>query len=67
MVARQKSIWFGCMLAASLFVLVLAGCGDLSESDSSQMGQPSKKSPPTETGASYAAEGGLTNYAWCES
>jgi catechol 1,2-dioxygenase len=27
MVAHEKIIWFGCMLAASLFVLVLAGCG----------------------------------------
>jgi hypothetical protein len=45
MVARVKSIWFGCMLAASLFVLVLAGCGDVSESGSSQRAQPSKKSP----------------------
>jgi hypothetical protein len=41
MVARQKSMWFGCVLAASLFVLVLAGCGDASESGSSQMAQPS--------------------------
>jgi hypothetical protein len=49
MVARVKSIGFGCMLAASLFVLVLAGCGGVSESSSSQMAQPSKKSKPTET------------------
>jgi hypothetical protein len=42
MVARQKSMWFGCVLAASLFVLVLAGCGDASESGSSQMAQPSE-------------------------
>jgi protocatechuate 3,4-dioxygenase beta subunit len=55
MVGRQKSIWFGCMLAASLFVLVLAGCTDVSESGSSQRAQPSKKSPPTETGESHAA------------
>jgi hypothetical protein len=55
MVAREKSIWFGCMLAASLVVLVLAGCGDVSESGSSQMAQPSKKSPPTETAESHAA------------
>jgi hypothetical protein len=27
MVAHEKSIWLGGMLAASLFVLVLAGCG----------------------------------------
>jgi hypothetical protein len=32
MVARVKSTRFGCMLAASLFVLVLAGCADVSES-----------------------------------
>jgi len=57
MVAREKSIWFGCMLAASLFVLVLAGCGDVSESGSSQMAQPSKKSPPTKTEESHAAAG----------
>jgi protocatechuate 3,4-dioxygenase beta subunit len=58
MVARVKSTRFGCMLAASLFVLVLAGCADLSESGSSQMAQPSKKSPPAETGDSRAAAGG---------
>ena len=46
------------MLAASLFVLVLAGCGDVSESGSSQMAQPSKKSPPTQTAESHAAAGG---------
>ena len=45
MVAREKSTWFGCMLVASLFVLMLAGCADVS--DSSHMGQSSKKSPPT--------------------
>jgi catechol 1,2-dioxygenase len=55
MVAHEKSIWFGCMLVASLFVLVLAGCGDVSESGSSQMAQPSEKSPPTETAQSHAA------------
>jgi hypothetical protein len=32
MVAHEKSIWFGCVLAASLFVLVLAGCADVSSS-----------------------------------
>src|SRR5215207_8795676 len=61
MVAREKSMWFGCMLAASLFVLVLAGCGDLSESGASKMEQPSKKSPPTETAESPAAGGKPTN------
>ncbi len=62
MVAREKSIWFGCVLAASVFVLVLAGCGDASESGSSRMAQPSKKSPPTETGESHAgAAGGPLN------
>ena len=55
MVAHEKSIRFGCMLAASLFVLVLAGCGDVSESGSSQMAQPSEKSSPTKTGDSRAA------------
>jgi protocatechuate 3,4-dioxygenase beta subunit len=57
MVAHEKSIWFGCVLAASLFVLVLAGCGDVSESGSSQRAQPSKKSKPTETAESHAAGG----------
>jgi hypothetical protein len=58
MVAHENSIWFGCVLAASLFVLVLAGCADVSESGSSQMAQPSKKGPSTETGESHAAAGG---------
>src|SRR5215210_2357713 len=49
MVARQGRILFGCALAATLFVFVLAGCGDVSEPDSSPRAQPSKKSPPTET------------------
>ena len=62
MVAHEKSIWFGCMLAASLFVLVLAGCADVSGSGSSQMGQPSKKkSPHSETAGSHAAAGGPAN------
>ena len=61
MVAHEKSIWFGCVLAASLFVLVLAGCGDVSESGSSQMAQPSKKSPPTKTAESHAAAGEPAN------
>src|SRR5215204_1559911 len=61
MVAREKIICFGCMLAASLFVLVLAGCGDLSESGSSQTAQPSKESSPTKTGDSRAAGGGPAN------
>jgi protocatechuate 3,4-dioxygenase beta subunit len=55
MVARVKSTRFGCMLAASLFVLVLAGCTDVSESGSSQRAQPSKKSKPTETAESHGA------------
>jgi catechol 1,2-dioxygenase len=57
MVAHEKRIWFGCMLAASLIVLVLAGCADVSESGSSQMAQPSKESKPTETAESHAAAG----------
>src|SRR5215207_1563115 len=61
MVAREKSIWFGCVLAASLFVLVLAGCGDVSESGSPQRAQPSKKSPPTETGERHASGGGTAD------
>ena len=61
MVAQAKSIWFGCVLAASLFVLVLAGCADVSESGSSHMAQPSKKGPSTGTGESHAAGGGPAN------
>ncbi len=45
----------GCMLAAALFVLALAGCGDVSESGSSHMAQSSKTNPPTETGESHTA------------
>jgi protocatechuate 3,4-dioxygenase beta subunit len=59
MVADEKSICFGCVLAASLFVvLVLAGCGDLSESGSSQMAQSFKKNPPTKTAESHTAGDG---------
>jgi hypothetical protein len=61
MVARERSIRFGCALAASLFVLVLAGCGDVSEFGSSPRAQPSKKSPPTETAESHAAAGRPAN------
>jgi protocatechuate 3,4-dioxygenase beta subunit len=61
MVAPEKSLRFGCVLAASVFVFVLAGCGDVSESGSSHMAQPSKKSPPTETAESHAAAGGSAN------
>ena len=57
MVAHEKCIWFVCVLAATLFVLVLAGCGDLSESGSSQRAQPSKKSPSTETAESHVVGG----------
>ena len=60
MVAREKNICFGCVLAASLFVLALAGC-DGSESGSSQMAHPSKKSQPTETAESHAAAGQPAN------
>jgi hypothetical protein len=49
MVAQERAIRFGCALAAALFVLVLAGCADVSESGSSPRAQPSKKNPPTET------------------
>jgi protocatechuate 3,4-dioxygenase beta subunit len=55
MVAPEKSIWFGCILAASLVVLVLAGCSDVSEP--SQTSQSSKKSKPIETAESHAATG----------
>src|SRR5688572_16209117 len=58
MVAHEKSTRFGCMLATSLFVLVLTGCGEDSESGSSQMAQPSKNGPPTNTAESHAAAGG---------
>jgi protocatechuate 3,4-dioxygenase beta subunit len=57
MVAHEKRIRFGCMLAASLLVFVLAGCSDVSESGSSQRAQPSKKDPPTETAESHAGGG----------
>ena len=57
MVAHEKSIWFGCMLAASLFVLVLTGCADVSESGSSQMAQLSEKSKPTQTAENHAIGG----------
>ena len=56
MVAPEKRIRFGCILAASLIVLVLAGCSEVSES--SQTSQSSKKSKPTETVESHAAAGG---------
>jgi len=59
MVAREKSIRFGCVLTAFLFVLALAGCGG-SQSSSSQTAEPST-SPPTETGESHAAAGGPAN------
>jgi catechol 1,2-dioxygenase len=58
MVAREKNICFGCVLAASLYVVVMAGCGDVSESGSSQRAQPSKKSPTTQTAESHASGGG---------
>jgi catechol 1,2-dioxygenase len=61
MVTHEKSIWFECMLAASLFISVLGRCGDVSESGPSQMAQPSKKSPPTETAESHAAAGRPAN------
>jgi protocatechuate 3,4-dioxygenase beta subunit len=56
MVAHEKRIRFGCMLAASLFVLVLAGCGG-SQSSSSKMEQPPKKGPPTKTAENHATGG----------
>ncbi len=58
MVAHEKCIRFGCVLAATLFVLALVGCADVSESGSSQRAQPSKKSSPTKSGDSRAAAGG---------
>ena len=59
MVAQEKTIWFGCALAAALVVLVLAGCG-ISESRSSRTAEPSKSSPAG-TGGSPAAAGGPAN------
>jgi protocatechuate 3,4-dioxygenase beta subunit len=56
MVAHEKSRWFGCVLAVSLFVLVLAGCADVSESGSSQRAQPSEKSQPTKTAENHATD-----------
>jgi catechol 1,2-dioxygenase len=61
MVAHEKNICFGCMLAATLFVLALSGCADVSESGSSQMAQPSKKSKPTESGDNQVAAGEPAN------
>ena len=61
MVAPEKGIRFGGVLAAFLFVLVLAGCGDVSESGSSRKEEPSNKSPPTETAESHAAAGEPAN------
>jgi protocatechuate 3,4-dioxygenase beta subunit len=61
MVARKKSIWFGCALVVSLFVLVLAGCGGGPESSSSGAPEPSKKSPPAQTAVSHAAAGEPAN------
>jgi catechol 1,2-dioxygenase len=58
MAGWERSIRFRCVLAASLFVLVLAGCSDVSESGSSPRAQPSTKSPPTETAESHAAAAG---------
>jgi protocatechuate 3,4-dioxygenase beta subunit len=56
---REKSIRFGCALAASLFVVVLAGCGGGSESSSSRTAEPSKKSPPAQhTSESHAGGAG---------
>jgi protocatechuate 3,4-dioxygenase beta subunit len=60
MVAYEKSIRFGCALAASLFVLVLAGCGSL-ESGSTRTAEPSRKNPPAQTGESRAAAGEPAN------
>jgi protocatechuate 3,4-dioxygenase beta subunit len=59
LVTGAKSIQFGCALVATLFVLVLAGCGDGSESSSSRAAEPSKSSP-AQIGESHAA-GGLAN------
>ena len=59
MVAREKSVRFGCALAVSWLILVLAGCGG-SESNSSQTAEHST-SPPAQIGESHAAAGGPAN------
>ena len=56
MVAWEKSVRFGCALAASLFVLVLAGCGDVSESSSTRTAEPFR-SPHAATEESQAGGG----------
>jgi protocatechuate 3,4-dioxygenase beta subunit len=56
MVAQQKATRFGCVLAASLSVLMLAGCGG-SESGSSRTAEPST-SPPAEAAEQDAAGAG---------
>jgi catechol 1,2-dioxygenase len=61
MVTQEKSIRFGCILAVSLFVLVLPGCANVSESGSSQRAHPSKESKPTETAESHTAAGEPAN------
>jgi protocatechuate 3,4-dioxygenase beta subunit len=55
MVAHKKSLRFGCILAASFLVLVLARCSDVSES--SQTSQSSENGKPTEAAESHAAAG----------
>ena len=55
MVAWEKSVRFGCALAASLFVSVLAGCGG-SESGSIRTAEPSR-SPQAATAESQAGGG----------
>jgi protocatechuate 3,4-dioxygenase beta subunit len=56
MVAKKRSIRFGRALVASLFVLVLAGCGD-SESGSTRTDEPSEKNSPARTAEGQAAGG----------
>ena len=52
MVAQEKSIRFGSVLAASLFVLVLPRCADVSESGSSQrVNRPRRPQPPRQQSA----------------
>jgi hypothetical protein len=60
LVAREKSMRIGYSLAASLLVLVLAGCGG-SESSPSQRAEPSKKNPSAKKAESHAAAGGPVN------
>src|SRR5918993_433280 len=57
-ISRERTIRFRSALTTSLFVLVLVGCTDASESGSSPRAQPSRKGLPTEKAESNAAAAG---------